>query len=428
LDLISVIQSLSVTVLLFLSAFFSGSETAFFSISKARLKHVQKESPRHFYLLTDLLKDPRRLITTLLIGNELVNVAATATATSLLIGLLGDSGTGVAIFAMSVLLLILGEIAPKTFAVYNPIRFSRAVSVPMIAFWRVVFPLQEMLRKLTDRIFPHPTAADSRVTEEEFRTLIRVSQEEGILEKEEKELIEKIMTFVDTTVREIMVPPEGIFALPDRCAYSTAFNRIKRNFHSRVPVYRDSLDNIQGILFTKDLLVFSRNPQKAPPLPQLIKPVYFVSQNTLVVDLLREFQVRKVHLAVVIDHQGKTVGLVTMDDLLEEIFGELEGKERAMERLIVPLSGNTFRVSGKMNVDDFNQTLKCRIKAGDYETMGGFLPELFGENLKKGARRQCQNLEFRIRKIRKNQVKEFTVRKVRSPGKSGKTKAANKNE
>jgi CBS domain containing-hemolysin-like protein len=253
-----------------------------------------------------------------------------------------------------------------------------------------------------------------------------VSQEEGILEKEEKEMIEKVMEFTDTTVREIMVPAEGIFALPVHISISKAKSQIRRNLHSRVPVYKESLDNIQGILFTKDLLIFSRKKKPAPSLSRIIKPVYFTAQDTLVIDLLREFQTRKVHLAVVIDSQGKTVGLVTLDDLMEEIFGELEEKEQAAERLFVPLSRNTFKVSGKMNVEDFNQTLRCRIDAGDYETIGGFLLGLFGENLRKGARRQSQNLEFRIRKIRKNQVREFTVRKIRSSAKPGKNSTKNK--
>jgi CBS domain containing-hemolysin-like protein len=314
----------------------------------------------------------------------------------------------------------LGEITPKTFAVYNPIRFAGAVASPMNFFRRVVFPLEKLLQVLTKRIFPQPAAADSDLTEEEFKTLVKVSQEEGILEKEEKELIENVMEFADTTVREIMVPREEIFALSVHFSPTRVKGRIKQNLHSRIPVYKGSLDNIQGVLFTKDLLVSSRRKQPPPPLARLIRPVYFTAQDTLVVDLLREFQLRKAHLALVIDPQGKTTGLVTLDDLLEEIFGELEKKETAAERLFVPLSGNSFRVSGKMNVEDFNHTLRCRIEAGDYETIGGFLLGLFAKNLKKGARRQCQNLEFRIRKIRKNQIREFTVRKLRSSAKSKK--------
>jgi CBS domain containing-hemolysin-like protein len=426
LSLINIIQFLLIVGLLFLSAFFSGSETAFFYLTKAKLKQVQKDDPRLFRLLSNMLEDPRRLITTILIGNELVNVAATATATSLLIALIGYSGTGVTIIIMSILLLVLGEITPKTFAVYNPIRFAKAVASPMNIFRRVVFPLEKILQILTDRIFPQPTEADSKLTEEEFKTLVQVSQEEGILDKEEKELIENVMEFADTTVREIMVSREGIFALPIHYSLSQATNQIKHNLHSRVPVYKGSLDNIQGILFTKDLLVSSRKKRTASPIAQIIKPAYFTALDTLVVDLLREFQARKVHLAIVIDPQGKAVGLVTLDDLMEEIFGELEENEQTAERLFVPLPRGSFRVSGKMNVEDFNQTLRCRIEAGDYETIGGFLLGLFGENLGKGAKRQCQNLEFRIRKIRGNQVREFTVRKQKPKTKSRKTRTLHK--
>jgi CBS domain containing-hemolysin-like protein len=420
-----IIQFFLVIGLLFLSAFFSGSETAFFSLTKAKLKQVQKENPYLYHLLSTLLKEPRRLITTILIGNELVNVAATATAASLLISLIGNAGTGVTIAVMSLLLLVWGEITPKTFAVYNPVRFVKVVAPPMHMLWRIVFPLVKLLQILTDRISPQPATTEPKVTEEEFKTLVQVSQEEGILEKEEKEMIEKVMEFTDTSVREIMVPGEEIFALPIHLSISRAKSQIKRNLHSRVPVYKESLDNIQGILFTKDLLISSRKKKQAPSLSRLLKPTYFTAQDTLVIDLLREFQTRKVHLAVVIDPQGKTVGLVTLDDLMEEIFGELEEKEHVAERLFVPLSGKTFKVSGKMNVEDFNQTLRCHIDAGDYETIGGFLFGLFGEKLRKGARRQCQNLEFRIRKIRKNQVREFTVRKIRGSTKSGKN--SNKN-
>jgi CBS domain containing-hemolysin-like protein len=417
-----IIQIFLVFGLLFLSAFFSGSETAFFSINKAKLKQVQKEDPRLFRIISDLLSDPRRLITTILIGNELVNVAATATATSLLIGIIGESGIGIAIIVMTLLLLVFGEITPKSFAVYNPIRFAGAVASFMEFFYRLVFPLEKILQIMTNKIFPQPAGADSKMTEEEFKTLVEVSQEEGILEKEERELIENVMEFADTTVGEIMVPREGIFALPVHYSLTHTKSRIKHNFHSRIPIYKGSLDNIQGILFTKDVLISSRKQKPSSSLAGLIKPAYFTARDILVVDLLREFQAKKVHLAIVIDPHGKTLGLLTLDDLLEEIFGELEEKEQAAERLIVPLSGNSFRVSGKMNVEDFNHTLRCRIAEGDYETIGGFLLGLFGDNLKKGARRRCQNLEFRIRRIRKNQIREFTVRKLRASAKSPKTK------
>lgn len=419
-DFTHIIQFFLVIGLLFLSAFFSGSETAFFSLNKARLKQVQKENPHLFHLLSTLLREPRRLITTILIGNELVNVAATATTTALLISFIGDLGIGVTIILMSFLLLVCGEITPKTFAVYNPVRFTKVAAPPMHMLWRIIFPLVKLLQTLTNRIFPQQPATESKVTEEEFKTLVQVSQEEGILEKEEKEMIEKVMEFTDTTVREIMVPVEEIFALPVHLPISKAKSQIKLNLHSRVPVYKESLDNIQGILYTKDLLISFRKKRPASSLSRLIKPVYFTAQDNLVVNLLREFQTRKVHLAMVIDPQGKMVGLVTLDDLMEEIFGELEEKEHVTERLFVPLSRNTFKVSGRMNVEDFNQTLRCHIDAGDYETIGGFLFGLFGEKLRKGARRQCQNLEFRIRKIRKNQVREFTVRKIRSSARSGK--------
>ncbi|MFQ5645805.1 MAG: hemolysin family protein, partial [bacterium] len=388
---------------------------ALFSLGRIKLKSLQEKSRRRGGLVDELLSHPRQLLITILVGNEIVNIAASSATTSLFIGYFGLKGIWLSIMVMTLLIMTFGEISPKTLAVYNPVRFSLIIADPLYLFYRIITPVRQaldfLLKKLPFLDGEEGASLLSRVTEDEFRTLVEVGEKEGVLDDQEKVLIDNVMEFADTRTERIMVKRGDIFALPSNMTTPVALDRIKRSFHSRVPVYKKGLDQVQGIVYTKDLLAASFNQEKPGLLIEHSHPPYFVTRNRKIMDILREFRRRKVHLAVVIDEHGRTVGLVTMDDILEELFGKMPVTGEKTDRLFIAHSSNLFTVSGMMQIDDFNETVGADLSKEDSETIGGFLFTLKGRAPYKGERFAYQGINFVIKRVRKNKLLEIRVSK-----------------
>ncbi|UCD85985.1 MAG: HlyC/CorC family transporter [Deltaproteobacteria bacterium] len=318
---------LLIGILLILSALFSGSETALFSLGRFKL-HLLKEQGRAGKI-PELLAHPRRLLITILLGNDLINICASAVAASLVISLWGDPYKWLSILIMVPLLLIFGEITPKTIAVNYSREFSLLVARPLSFFTRFVLPLRWLVEKIAGlflnlfRRKEHPR--DYMITEDEFRTLIDVGKEEGVLEETETELIHKVFGFGDTLVSEVTIPASRIFCLPYNLSRDKVLEEISKNRYSRVPVYKKSKDNIVGILYAKDLLTLGDgwDLKERENWQKLLRPPYFIPLGKTADRLFREFQEKRIHLAIVVNQSGKVAGLVTMEDLLEELFGEI---------------------------------------------------------------------------------------------------------
>lgn len=314
-------------ILLILSALFSGSETALFSLDRFKLRLLKEQGRAG--KIPELLKNPRRLLITILLGNDLINIFASAVAASLVISLWGDSYKWLSILIMVPLLVIFGEITPKTIAVNYSREFSLLVARPLSLFTRLVFPLRWLIDKIAGlflnlfREKEHPRR--DAITEDEFRTLIEVGKEEGILEETETELIHKVFGFGDTLVSEVMIPAFRVFCLPFDLSREKVLEEIKRNRYSRVPIYKKTKDNVVGILYAKDLLTLGGgwNLKEEENWQKLLRPPYFVPLGNTADQLFRKFQEKRIHLALVVNKSGKVTGLVTMEDLLEELFGEI---------------------------------------------------------------------------------------------------------
>lgn len=400
---------------LILSACFSGSETAFFSLKKVKLKELQQNTDQKSKTITHLLSEPRRLLITILLGNELMNVAATATATALAIDLFGQQGVGIAIGVMIFLLLIFGEVTPKTIAVYNPLRFASFIAPFLSLFAKLIYPLRKSVQWLVDLLlapFITVSSVETPVTEAEFKSLLEVSRDQGILEKAEQDMIQNVLEFTETTVAEVMLPRKDMFCLPLEENLPSVIKKIKKNLYARIPVYKGSLDHIVGILYTKDLLIYQTKLKPYKAIKEILHPPQLVPQNKKIDELLREFQIHKVHLAVVVDEQGKTVGLISLHDILEELFGEIIDESEVKERLVRKLARNTYKVSAMMHLDDFNRTLKANLPQADFETLGGFLLDQWGRLPAKGERIRFGNLEFTISKAKRCRIGEVLVRRV----------------
>jgi CBS domain containing-hemolysin-like protein len=287
-----------------------------------------------------LLARPRRLIGSLLIGNEAVNVAISSLTTAVLISLWGDPAKWVAIPLVVFLVLLFGEVIPKTLAVHHPEKVAPTVALPVKSFLDLVWPVYAVIQKLVDGVLRRAggkgDSFSAALMEKEFRDLVETGHQEGTLEESEKRLIHRVFQFGDQTVKNIMTPRSSIFALPVQARPGEILEALRLNHFSRVPVFKRDLDEIVGVFHVKDLLRARGQRAEEGGLRPLLRKPHFVPVSKKLDDLLKEFQSRRIHLAMVVDEYGKTAGLVTLEDLLEELFGEimddLDIKRRAARR------------------------------------------------------------------------------------------------
>ena len=315
-------------ILLCFSAFFSGSETALFSLGSIKLFQLKESNHPKAPLIQELLEKPRRLLISILVGNECINITASAIAASLCISLFGNQGKWIALAIMTPLILLFGEVLPKTIAVSNSKNFSLWVAKPISIFSKVIFPVRWIIRRVVDRIVllfgKKKKREESIFFEEEFKELVEVGHQEGILEKEEREMIHKILRFGDTVVSSIMTPRSDMFTLPYDSDIDYIIKEVKDNHFSRIPIYKQEKNNIVGILNAKDLLTLTnKQDSDSTTIPSIIRQPYLVPKDKKVQEVFREFQERNIHLALVVNENGSVIGLFTMEDLLEELFGEI---------------------------------------------------------------------------------------------------------
>lgn len=337
-EIIALIKIIIIFILLCFSAFFSASETALFSLGSIKLFKLGESGHPRASLLEELLAHPRRLIISLLVGNDITNIALSAVAASLFISLAGLNGKWLSIAVMTPLIFFLGEVLPKTIAVSHSETVSLRVARPIAFFARIIFPLRWLIKKVVDAVMALPGASqgknESIFYEKELKDLVDVGHQEGVLKKEEYAIIHKIFKFNDTLVASIMTPRSKMFVLPHHLPLDQVIARVKEQHFSRVPVYNQEKNTFVGILNAKDLItVAAAGAPGATPL-DFIRPPYFTSHRKRIQLLLKEFQANKIHLALVTDDAGKCIGLVTMEDILEELFGEIydEFDEVALER------------------------------------------------------------------------------------------------
>ena len=318
--------------------FFALSEASLFALGRLRLRKLKEEGDSRHPLIESLLSRPRRLIISLLIGNETVNIAISALTSALFIGLGGDRAKWLAIPVVVMGILLVGEVLPKTLGVRHPEKIAPLVAYPVDRFVALVKPFHWIIRKVVDLVFrlagvnPEPTRLS--LTEEEFKELVETGQREGALEEGEKHLIHRVFKFSDQTVRNIMTPRAAVFALPLSTRLREAVEALRENRFSRVPFYEKSLDRVVGVLHAKELLrAWGQRGREEGGLRPFLRKAHFVPLTKKLDVLFREFQKQRIHLAVVVDEYGKTAGIVTLEDLLEELFGEIndeldEGRRR----------------------------------------------------------------------------------------------------
>jgi len=372
-------QLLILCVSLFLCGVASAAETAFTSISRIKLKNLVEEGDRRALQIEQLLKDPNRFLSTILVVNSVAVIVASTMATVLALQFSPSLGELISSVLISLVVLIFCEITPKTAAVQNPLRWARALIGPVrAAAWLlrpVVWTLGVVTSLLVRLLGGQVKHSGPFVTEEELRLLVTVGEEEGVLEEEETEMIHSIFEFADTTVREVMVPRIDMVTLDSNATVTEAVDVALQGGFSRIPVYEASvgIDEIIGVLYTKDMLKQLREGHHSFPIRDLVRPAYFVPETKKLDDLLREIRQNRVHMVIVVDEYGSVAGLVTIEDLVEEIVGDIKDEYDREENLYEKVNEREYIFDAKISISDFNDIMDMNLEDTDYETLGGFM-------------------------------------------------------
>ena len=416
--IILIFEVITLLGFIILSAFFSGTETALFSLNKLQLKKMQKEEESNWQVksIIRLLDDPQRTLISILIGNMFVNIAASSLATYLAIKLIGNIGVGIASGIMIFTILVFGEIVPKSLAVANAEIISKRIARPIEIISTGLFPLIKVFKAVISALYyffgKKSVREKKEITEEDLITLIDAGKDEGVIEEEENEMIRNIFEFGDTMVKEVMIPRVDMACIPSDTKLGLILKLIKKMGHSRIPVYEETIDNIIGILYAKDLLGIYEQWYASKDkfsLKEIIRKTYFVPENKKIDELLDIFQKDRIQIAIAIDEYGGTAGLVTMEDVVEEVVGEIIDEYDKEIKLFEITEDNTVIADGNISIEKINHILNIEIPENDFETLGGFIFDLLGRVPKKGEKIKYQNFQVVIERVAKNRIKRVKI-------------------
>jgi CBS domain containing-hemolysin-like protein len=398
---------------LLLSGFFASSEAALFSLSPLHLHKMKEEQYPFLSLVERLLQAPRRLLITILAGNEVVNITLSAVTTALFIGIFGERGGWLTIVVATPVLMLFGEAIPKTMGKTYSMRISSMVSPLMMLVQKVEFPVVWVLERLSGYILgplrKKGGEGEDAIMEEEFRSLVDAGHQEGILDAGQRDLIHRVFELADTHVSDIMTPRVDMISLPVTTALDDLRRDIIEQGYSRIPVYGTGPDDIIGILYARDLLGLMAEGKAPASVEPLLRKPYFVPEERSADQVLRDFQKRNMHVALVVDEYGGISGLVTMEDILEALFGDIYDERDTRERPFHRIDDRNLMVSGAMSIDEFNSLIGTSIPSEDYGTVGGFVFHLFGRLPSRGDRISFDGLSFLIRKVKGTRILSVRV-------------------
>lgn len=361
------------------SAFFSSSEIALVSLTRAKVRTLLNDRKKGAESLSTLKETPNRFLIAILVGNNIVNVAAASIATAVTISIFGDYGVGIATFVVVILLLFFGEIGPKMYAAKHSEQLALSFATPILYLTRILTPLIWGIEKITGKFGAPHSLGEPSVTEEEIKEWIEVGKEEGTIEQEEREMLYSVLEFGDTNAREIMTPRVDVSLIEDTLTLDQAIGVFNETGFSRLPVYHDSVDNIIGVLNIKDVFSAAFSMKKGIPIRELMYDPYFVPETKKIDDLLKELQLRKLQIAIVLDEYGSFIGILTVEDILEELVGDILDEFDREEPEIQKTGEGIFLVDAKLWVEDLNDELDISLPVHEsYETIGGLLIERLG--------------------------------------------------
>lgn len=410
------ISAIVLSVLIALSGFFSGLEVALVGIRKSKVIQLLNERKKGSKALHKLKTNPSWMMSSVNLGNNLVNVGASALATSVAIQLFGNDGLGIAIGIMTFLILIFGEITPKTYCNANSAKIALRYAPVLLAFSYVFFPVVKFFEIVTKGVVKITGSSylPPPITEEEIMGVIDQGLAEKALEKDERELVHGALKFDDTVIRSVMTPRTKMFTLNSKTLLFEALHQINQNGFSRIPIYGTSKDDIIGFIHVRDILKELESDNKMKSMEEIARKPVFVSQEKMVSALLKEMKGRKTHMAIVVDEYGGVEGLVTLEDLIEEIVGEIEDesdmvKPKEYERI----DQDTIITNGDIEIDTINEIFKTNVPEGDdYASLNGLLHEKLQDIPQAGDKIEVNNLRIVVEKVLKNIPQKIRIEKI----------------
>jgi putative hemolysin len=416
----SLLNILFIIVSLIAIAILSSSESSFIAVNKFRIRHLLEKGDPRAKAVQRILDEHDRLFSVVILSGNLFTVLATSIGTAMAIKYLGrDAGVIAATIVMTFLTVVFGELAPKTFAVTHSEKVALILARPLELYIRLVSPVIWIFHFSASFILricgvkerpPSPF-----VTEEEIKTMIKIGEEEGTIEEEEKEMLHRVFEFGDTEVSEAMVPRTEIVAIPEESKVEDALKLVSEKGYSRYPVIRENIDNITGILYIKDILIkMAETKVDGMPITDFMREAYYIPESKMVSELLDEMQRNKFQIAIVMDEYGGTAGLITLEDIIEEIVGGLQDEFEAIgaEKDIEVIDEHTFIVSGQTGLDEVNELIGAELISEEFNTIGGFVFGLFGRLPRVGEQVRFHSLRFLILEMEDKKISKIKITKL----------------
>ncbi len=403
-----------IALLVMFSAFFSSTETAFSSVSKIRLKNKAENGDKKAAKALYIVENYDNALSAILVGNNIVNIASSALATLLFVSFLGDAtGTIVSTIVLTIVVLVCGEVIPKNFAIENNEQICLAFA-GVLRFFMIIFtPITFLLLRLTDgvkKLSSKNKEKSPTVTEDELKYIVESIEEEGVLEEQESELVQSALEFDEKTAYDILTPRVDMIAVDADDDIENIKELILRERFSRIPVYKDNIDNIIGVIYSRDFLE-ALLTEKKPDINSLIQPAYFIYRSKKLSSLLADFKYKKLHFAVVTDDYGGTLGIVTMEDLLEQIVGDIWDEDEEIEHKFRKTGENRYEISGDMNIDDMLELFDKddRYLHSDSKSVGGWVIEQIGDIPEKGTSFEYKELTVTVDSIEDQRINTVSI-------------------
>lgn len=402
------IQFLALIILICLSAFFSSAETSMTTVNKIRIQSLAEQGDKRAKILLTVIEDSGKLLSTILIGNNIVNISASSLATTLTMRLFGNAAVSISTGIITLLVLIFGEITPKTmaslYAEKMALSYARIIHFLMFLLTPVIFLVNKLAKGVLTLLRIDDSVKGNTITEHELRTLVNVGHEEGVIEKEERQMIYNVFDFGDSQAQDVMVPRIDVSFADVNSSYEDLIGLFREEKHTRFPVYEETTDNIVGIVNVKDLLL---TDQKDFTLRKILRDAYFTYEYKKTSELLMEMKENSVSFAVVLDEYGATSGIITLEDLVEEIVGDIHDEYDVEEEddLTEIIPGKEYLALGSARLDDLDEVLHLNIESDDYDSIGGYIIEQLDRFPEKGESVTTQSgIRLVVDKIERNRI------------------------
>ncbi len=409
------IQLVIVLILLMLSAFFSSAETALTTVNKVRVRTLAENGDkRAAAMVASVIENPGKMLSTILIGNNIVNLSASSLMTTLALRVFGSAAVGIATGVLTLLILVFGEITPKTmstmYAEQISFAYAGAIHVLMVILTPVIFIVNKLSRGVLFVLRVDPNKKQDPMTEDELRTIVEVSHEEGVIESEEKKMINNVFDFGDAVAKDVMVPRIDMTMVDVNASFSELMTLFQEERFTRIPVYEENTDNVIGIVNMKDFILFDHDKEKNFSVRDYLREPLYTYEYKKTAELMLEMRKTFNNIAIVLDEYGATAGLITLEDMLEEIVGEIRDEyDQDEEDDVKKIAADEYLVNGSTKLDDLNDRLGLSLKSEDYDSIGGLVIGRLDHLPEEGEEVNYENLHLKVEKMDKNRIEKVRI-------------------